>query len=82
MLIPGLGADARLFRPQREFFPRLETPPWIEWRRAEPLPAYAARLAATIDAAEPYHLGGASLGGMLALEMARVLDPPPRAVFL
>jgi pimeloyl-ACP methyl ester carboxylesterase len=73
VLIPGLGTDARLFEVQRTAFPHLETPAWIEPRRREPLAAYARRLAASIDPSTPMVLGGVSLGGMLALEMARHL---------
>jgi pimeloyl-ACP methyl ester carboxylesterase len=84
ILIPGLGVDQRLFIPQQEVFPRLEIPAFIPHRDTESLPEYAARLAATIETkpGEPYYHGGASYGGMLALEMASALPHPPRAVFL
>ncbi len=75
ILLPGLGADARLFEPQRRAFPRLETPRWLPPRRGESLSGYAARMAEQVDTREPYVLGGVSLGGMVALEMARHLRP-------
>ena len=80
VLIPGMGADARLFGPQRRAFPRLEVLPWLDPEPAETLASYGRRLAATLDTDEPFFLGGASLGGMLALEVARHVSP--RAVFL
>ncbi len=80
VLLPGLGTDARLFGAQRAAFPALEVPDWIEPRAREPLAGYAQRLAARIDPSSPLVIGGVSLGGMLALEMARHL--PARRVVL
>lgn len=84
ILVPGLGVDHRLFIPQQEVFANLEVPAWIPHRDDDSLAVYAVRLAATIhvEPGEPYYLGGASFGGMLALEMASALPHPPRAVFL
>ena len=74
VLIPGLGADAEIYRPQREYFgERLVIPPWIEARKDEPLSDYSRRLARVIDAMEvpkPYWIGGCSFGGMVAGEIA------------
>ena len=75
VLVPGLGADERLFEPQRRAFPDLWVPPWLPPERRETLPEYAARLAATVPGGRPLILGGVSLGGMLAWEMAPYLKP-------
>jgi pimeloyl-ACP methyl ester carboxylesterase len=82
VLVPGMGADGRLFEPQREAFPQLQAPAWIPPTKNESLASYAARLAETVSPAPaaPLILGGASFGGMLAYEMARRLKP--RAVVL
>src|SRR4051812_19762115 len=80
ILLPGLGADERMFAPQRATFPRLEVPRWLTPQPRESLPDYARRMAAGIDPSEPLFLGGSSFGGMVALEMARHVRP--RAVFL
>ncbi len=80
VLIPGLGADARVFGPQLRAFPDAIAPAWIEPARRESLASYAQRMAAGIDASSPLVLAGLSLGGMLALEMARHL--PARRVVL
>jgi pimeloyl-ACP methyl ester carboxylesterase len=77
VLLPGLGADHRLLEPQRQAFPQLVVPPWIPPRARESLPEYAERMADTIKPSGdlPLVLGGVSLGGMLAYEMARHLKP-------
>lgn len=73
ILLPGMGADARLFAPQREAFPQLVVPPWIEPRRGESLAAYAERFARHIDPGVECFIGGASFGGFVAVEAARHL---------
>lgn len=77
ILLPGLGADARMFAPQAAVFEGIVVPPWIEPRRRESLPDYAARLAQTVTQRPDTSLvlGGVSLGGMVAYEMAHHLNP-------
>ena len=77
ILLPGLGADGRLFEPQRRAFPDLLVPPWLPPRPREPLADYAARMAEVIRplCPEPFVLGGVSFGGMAAYEIARHLKP-------
>jgi pimeloyl-ACP methyl ester carboxylesterase len=75
LLLPGLGADARLLDPQREVISDLFTPEWIEPRQSESLADYAARFLRTFPLPLPEIFGGVSLGGMIALEMARVCQP-------
>jgi pimeloyl-ACP methyl ester carboxylesterase len=75
VLLTGLGADERLFDAQRPALPGFVTPGWIVPRPGEGLAEYAARFAAEIPIARPLLLGGCSLGGMIAYEMARVLRP-------
>jgi pimeloyl-ACP methyl ester carboxylesterase len=75
VLLTGLGADERLFDAQRPALPGLVTPGWIAPRLGEGLAEYAERFAAEIPIARPLLLGGCSLGGMMAYEMAHVLRP-------
>jgi pimeloyl-ACP methyl ester carboxylesterase len=70
ILLPGMGADARLFRPQLAAFPNAVVPPWLPPEPRESLTEYARRFAATIDPGQPSFVGGASFGGFVALEMA------------
>ncbi len=66
-----MGADERLFRFQKVAFPNLIVPRWIPPGPDESLPAYADRFARHIDPGVPFFIGGVSLGGMIAVEMAR-----------
>jgi len=74
VLLPGLGADARFLHYQRAAFPQMIVPAWLDPEPRESLQHYAERLAGTVRADGPVVVGGVSLGGMLALEMARYLD--------
>lgn len=79
VLLPGLGADSRLFEPQRGEFPALISPEWLVPRDHESLSSYAARMAEVIRArvarGAEIVLGGVSFGGMLAAEMSGELRP-------
>jgi pimeloyl-ACP methyl ester carboxylesterase len=75
VLLSGLGADERLFAAQKAAFPGLFTPRWIEPKPGEGLAEYAQRLAGEIPVRRPLILGGCSLGGMLAHEMAHAVRP-------
>jgi pimeloyl-ACP methyl ester carboxylesterase len=74
-LIPGLGADQRLFGPQLELPVRARVLPWLKPERGEDLEGYATRMAGPIDVQVPFVLAGVSFGGVLAMEMARLLRP-------
>jgi pimeloyl-ACP methyl ester carboxylesterase len=80
-LIPGLGADERVFRRLR----LTGTVRILQWlapqSSAEPLAHYAARLAEAVPVEEPCWLVGVSFGGLLAQEIAR-LRPRARVVLI
>jgi len=73
ILLSGMAADERLFEPQRVAFPNLRVPAWIEPHQGESLRSYAARMARLVDPGRPCLVGGASFGGIVALEMAPLL---------
>lgn len=79
-LLAGMGADDRLFRRQRAAFPSLVVLKWIEPRRRETLADYSRRLADLLDPDCPCYIGGVSMGGIVAQEVARHLNA--RACFL
>ena len=72
-LIPGLGADERVFRKLR---PLLHGPAQVlEWLKPigdEPLPDYVQRMAAAIPADQACFIIGVSFGGTVALEICRI----------
>lgn len=80
ILLPGLGADQRVFGPQLEAFGQLEVPAWLPPEPVETLPQYAARMASAIDFSPDDIVGGMSFGGMVACEMLRLR--PARAGLL
>lgn len=75
VLVSGMAADAEVFAPQAVAFPGLIVPEWIEPRWDEGLKEYCQRLATTIEIAPNAVLGGASFGGMVALEISAHLRP-------
>ena len=80
-LIPGLGADERVFRRLR----LAGTVHILQWLApqspTEPLAHYAARLAEAVPPTEPCWLVGVSFGGLLAQEIGR-LRPLARVVLI
>jgi len=70
--IPGLAADKRVFRHIR--LPdgyEVEYLEWLPHCATESLREYAMRMATQIDRKDPFVLCGLSLGGMLAVEIAK-----------
>jgi pimeloyl-ACP methyl ester carboxylesterase len=74
ILLSGMTTDDRLFHFQKRAFPSLTVPAWIEPKPDEGLASYAERLALIVDPGIPCFIGGASFGGMVALEMSRHLQ--------
>lgn len=74
--ISGLAADQSVFRhirlPEGCEAVHLE---WIQPLPGETLAGYALRLAQRIDPSEPFALVGLSMGGMLAVEIAKKHQP-------
>ena len=83
ILLPGLGADERLFVPQRTLPVQIEVPQWLEpIDDREALERYAQRMARQVQPSEDdLWLGGVSFGAMVACEMARHL-PRTRGVIM
>lgn len=74
--ISGIGADYRMFthiRPPEGY--QVAYIHWIPPRKDESLGAYAFRLIDQIDTSEPFVLIGLSLGGIMAVEMAKRIAP-------
>jgi pimeloyl-ACP methyl ester carboxylesterase len=70
-LIPGLGADERVFQ-FLQLNAEMHVVRWLPLQAAtEMLSGYAARLAAAVPTQERCWLVGVSFGGLLALEVAR-----------
>lgn len=74
--ISGMGADGRLFKHIRlpEGF-ETHFVNWITPDENETIPSYASRLVGQIDTTKPFALVGVSLGGIMAVEIAKLTNP-------
>lgn len=72
--IGGLGADERVFR-----YLNLDVPIvpliWIDPAEGEELKAYCGRLSKQIDSSEEFGIIGVSFGGIVAVELNKILNP-------
>ena len=74
--IPGLGADKRVFSKLK--LPEQVDCVYLEWILNNPnetLQAYTQRIAERIDTTMPFQLVGLSFGGIVAIEIAKILKP-------
>lgn len=70
ILLSGMAADERLFEAQSAAFPNLRVQRWVPPLPGESIRCYAKRLAPLVDPGRPCLVGGASFGGVIALELA------------
>lgn len=75
LLFSGLAANADVFAAQRFALPQLGVVAWKRPLDRENLQAYAQRLAKDLPSQQPIILGGASFGGIVALQVAEVIKP-------
>lgn len=74
--ISGLGADERAF--QKLVFPptwSISHLQWIEAARGESLESYVARFSKLIDSSVPFALVGLSFGGIVSIELNKIVKP-------
>jgi len=74
--ISGLGADKRIF--QKLVLPEHFSVHFIDWlpvSKDESLANYCRRLSEVIDTNRPFSLLGLSFGGVVAVEMSKILTP-------
>jgi hypothetical protein len=75
-LVPGLGADGRLFgRLTWDEGMQRTAIRWIEPLQHEKIGDYALRLSRQIDTSQPFVLVGVSLGGVMSIEIAKHICP-------
>lgn len=74
VLFSGMGADASVLLPQSLDFPNLTVPDWLTPHECDDLTSYCSRMAESLSLTQPCIVGGASFGGIIALEMTRHLD--------
>jgi len=74
-LIPGLGADGRMYTPQLKVLKNATVLEFIKPLKGERLQEYVKRFAERIDTSLPFVLIGTSLGGIIAIELSRIIHP-------
>ena len=74
-LLPGLGADARMYEPQLKVLRNTKVLEHFVPEKKDTLATYAQKISTQIDTTTPYILIGTSLGGMVAMELSKILQP-------
>lgn len=74
-LIPGLGADRRMYEWQLKLFPEAEVIEHLPVIKGETITDYAKRIGTRIETFSPFILIGTSLGGIISMELSRFLQP-------
>lgn len=72
--IPGLGADKRVFDGLKLHRPIIPVE-WIDPKNNESIEKYAARLSKVFQTDEPFGIIGVSFGGLIAVEINKILNP-------
>jgi pimeloyl-ACP methyl ester carboxylesterase len=73
--IPGQGADERLFSELKLDACEMHILKFLVPEKNELLPAYAKRMSEQIDTTKPFSLAGVSMGGMVAIEISKFMNP-------
>ncbi len=74
-MIPGLGADRRMYAPQIRVFPEAKVLEHLPAQKGESIADYAKRFIPRIDTDFPFVLVGSSLGGIISMELSRLIEP-------
>lgn len=72
--ISGLGADKRVFQHLNLKFELIHLD-WIKPIKNEPIENYARRLSDSIATTEPFGIIGVSFGGLIAVEITKLVNP-------
>lgn len=77
--ISGLGADERVFK-YIKLHHEIITVKWLNPQLNEDIKNYVKRLSDTIDQIQPFVLIGVSFGGIVAIELSKIIKP--KATFI
>lgn len=72
--LSGMGVDSRVF-VNLSLENELVVLDWIAPQKNERIRHYANRLSQKIDATQPFILVGVSFGGIMAIEIAKIIEP-------
>lgn len=74
-LLPGLGADRRMYLSLLKKMPHAMVLEWEKPAKTDTLHTYAKKLIEKVDKTKPFVLVGTSLGGIVSIEMSKILQP-------
>ena len=74
LYLSGLGLGREFLQPRQTEDVEVIVPTWIAPLSGETIHSYARRLASSLHRADVTHIAGVSFGGVLALEMAHLLN--------
>ncbi len=74
-LIPGMGSDGRMYDKLLSLYPNAEVIEFIRPYHKESIVEYAKRMAEKIDTTQPFYLLGTSLGGIITVEISKIIHP-------
>ncbi|MFT6337757.1 MAG: surfactin synthase thioesterase subunit [Halioglobus sp.] len=72
--IGGLGADERVFK-KLKLNSRSISINWLSLKSQESLQDYTLRLSKQIDQSQEFGIIGVSFGGIIAIELSKILNP-------
>lgn len=75
IFFPALGCDSRLGHRHHDLPHPIQWARWVRAGEHDHFDRYASRVAATVDIPEDCFFAGTSLGGLVALHLARKLKP-------
>lgn len=81
-LIPGLGANHKIFENIDFSNHQINHIKWIDNEPNETLEHYAQRLAGQLITGKPYAILGVSFGGILTTEILKFIEPKPEKAIL
>lgn len=76
VMFPGMTPDGRIFREQQQAIPHLQIVEWPQHQAGDSIASFARRCVAALNIKPGSVVGGVSFGGIIALEVACLVEAP------